>query len=176
VKRRPHESLEKLLNQASVDYLQNLVALGCNKAELIGYLGSIEWANRRETWGRLTGMLPKRLREVTVKNLRKIAEEVASLNSKLGFFLEEMGHPNDYRRLPILLLDYAKDLETLSRTGGEKRHPLLRDLKCELVRYVKEKTGRICDNEVSGLLSDCLNDPSYDATSHHTWRRKYCKM
>jgi hypothetical protein len=159
----------------SRDYVQDLVELGCDKAELIGALVVIKGAAGRETWDRLTGMTPKRLREVTARNLNKAADEIEQINSKLGSIQQIMRRHVAFRMLPNLLREYAVELEALSRTGGEKRHPLLKSAKCNLVQYVKEKTGRFCDEEVSGLLSDILDNSNYDAAQHGNWRREYCK-
>lgn len=176
----PPSSSEIIKKAIKGKSFQKLIERGCDQAELVGILTALKWAVGRETWNNLTGMKPKRLRDVVVKNLRENAEEIRQLNKNLGFFLGNMRYPREYRTLPGFLAAYAKDLEELSRTGVDQKQPLFNDLKIKLVRYIKETTGHFCDAEVSALLSEILDKPSYadhpyDATNHQAWRRKFYK-
>jgi hypothetical protein len=60
---------------------------------------------------------------------------------------------------------------------SERKHEN-RDLGlCQLVRYVKERTGRWRDREVSALVAAVLNNTNYSTDAHKDWRsRNYASL
>lgn len=166
----------KSKNDATVPGLEALVRLECDKGYLLACLQTISSGGfGLDDWRKLTGKDLRSLKDA-INRFRQCASEIASINSHtFGLLLLQMG-AKDLRLLPKRLQIYAAHLEATTKDSGPRKHPEHHAAKFFLVKHVKERTRRWCDEEVSALINAVRDktdrDKIYDAAAHKDWRRK----
>ncbi len=159
----------------SLDGLDRLVELGCDKEYLLVSLTLLNTPFFSDDWEDQFGMTRKQL-EGFIRRLRTYSRDIQTHQKGWQTFVDL--YPDSKTRIflemPNLLDRYAEYLSLLQKQSGPKRHKMRNTGVCLLVQYVKNKTGRYYDREVSALISAVEDNPRYDTSRHSNWRRTNC--
>ncbi len=82
----------------------------------------------------------------------------------------------DYWKLPEKRLVFADLFEKAAPHHSSRNHPIRNQAKAQLCAYVKIRTGREYDAEVSGLISSVLDNPNYSPQTHKDRRTKNAEL
>ena len=131
---------------------------------------------RDEKWESMTGMSKEQLKSFK-QNLLACAQRLERFNrSYAGWLLGVQSGEQCLRDSPRLLRESAEVLRSFFVTAGPKKHPLANFKKLWLVAYVKERTGKWHDREVSELVNAIQQAGGrktvYSVDSHSNWRRR----
>ena len=160
------EELTKHNAHAHVDF-NRLVDKGCDPIELWVHLQLLKKPPfLSDDWKQIFRMHPRQAKQALAR-IRKSAQDISHLNTYKFRLLTNFR--KDLEKLPDLLREFALEVETILRSAGPQQHPALNTARCLLVQYVKDKTGKFYDKEVSSLIR-------VDYYSHGMWRRKNCRQ
>lgn len=170
--------VEQILNSAGcLGCLETLVHKGCDRNILLSSLAFLRGGPLRgESWEAMTGMSKEQLERFT-QNLLACAQQIERFNrSYAGWLLGIQSGEQCLLDSPGLLRESAQALQRFLAEAGPKRHPLATAKKLWLVAYVKERTGRWYDKEVSELINAIQQAGGrktvYTVDSHGNWRRR----
>ena len=159
------EELTKYNAHAHVDF-NRLVDKGCDPIELWDHLQLLKKPPfLSDDWKQIFRMQPRQVRQALAR-IKKCADDISRLNTYKFRLLTNFR--KGLEKLPDLLREFISEVETILRNGGPQQHPALNTARCLLVQYVKDKTGKFYDKEVSSLIR-------VDYYSHGMWRRKNCR-
>jgi hypothetical protein len=178
------EQVKRLLKEhnATIDF-SRLIDLGCSEESLLQMLVWIgPYAEREDSQDALTGFDRAKLKTV-LQRMRTCADDLDVL-LRLGLTetLLTAGPPTDIEvhlpHVPLMLRLYANYVQGV--IGTRELHPrthFKRNIGISgLVHYVKQRTGKLHDKEVSSLISAVLNRPKYNDVAHRQWRYKHTDL
>jgi hypothetical protein len=179
-KRQFQFEVERVLAEQSLDYVQALADAGCDRTELLSLLELEFWTH--ESWSELVGM-DLRAFKVLISEIRNCAGRIKRLEeSELMYHLRFELPNSPFERLreqPVLstrLREFASLLDAARAQVGPKRRPRLNAWKARVVATVSTRVGRVCDREVSAIISAILQEPNYTEKAHQTWRLKHAGL
>jgi hypothetical protein len=180
-RRRFQFEVESVLDEHNaLDHVQALADAGCDRIEVLSLL---EWAFwTAESWKELVGMDLRAFKALT-SEIRNCAGKIERLEkSELMYHLRYELPNSSFERLreqPVLstrLRDFASLLDDARTHVGPKRRPRLNAWKARVVATVSTRTGRVCDREVSAIISAILQETNYTEKAHQTWRLKHAGL
>src|SRR6266853_3544410 len=170
--------VEQILSAAEcLDCLEALVQEGCDRNILLSWLGfGRRGSLHDEKWESTTGM-PKEELKSFKQNLLACAQRLERFNrSYAGWLLGVQSGEQCLRDSPRLLRESAHVLQWFLVLAGPKKHPLTNFKKLWLFAYVRERTGKWHDREVSELVNAVQQAGGrktvYSVDSHGNWRRR----
>ncbi len=170
----------KLLEEAkALGDVKKLEDEDCNRDEILFRLELLCSGFANDSWQELTGLTEKRKVSAATNRIRKLAEEIEQLNRHmLVWFLANyvLTGKVEFYRIPVLLRNYAQTLDDAGKLYGPLKHPFQNGVIAFLVAYVKDKTGKFHDKEVSGLIAAVLRSDRYSQKDQQMWRRNHAKL
>ncbi len=172
------EGIEQLIrdHEASNDLVE-LVDDGCNRRRLLLYLDFLRnpYRDFQDDWETFFGVGDRKTAQRTAERFRGIADEIERINDRgLFSWWLRLTDPKlrKFIELPNLIRRYSQILEAPSKIKPKKQHPIFNAVQATLVKYVKLKTGRSHDRQVSALISAVL-DKSYTEDDLRSWRHQH---
>jgi hypothetical protein len=166
-----------LQDYAALPDLQALVDAGCDRKQIISYMGLAFWAD--DCWKTLMDMDLRGFKRA-LKQIRNCASMIDRLNcsSLIHDLSLETLDPrfvglHESPTLPERLREYANKLDSLRGVFGLHQKLRLDAWKALIVATVTEGTKKPHDSEVSSMIAGVLNDPKYSLAAHSAWRRKH---
>jgi hypothetical protein len=166
-----------LLDHGANPQLESLVTAGCSRAALKAILELSFLTD--ESWKTLVGTSLRGFK-VAIKQIRHCAGLIERLDRsdlmyRVSIELRDPRFAEVHRSpsLPERLREYAKTVDSLTRTFGPKHKVTKHFWKARLVATVLEQTGKAHDPEVSSLIAAVLNDDDYSEKAHQAWRLKH---
>jgi hypothetical protein len=122
--------------------------------------------------------VPDKLKSISA-NALALADEIKQISGHwLGIQIEAASPkfmiPLGFDALPLVLTDYAKQLDSWRKRFKPGRENLIRNANIgQLVRYVKNETGRFYDAAVADLIAAVSGVEDYTEGAHRNWRNRH---
>jgi len=170
--------LQKLKDYSATQNFEHLIERGADREELLFILTELNGYDPKKNEPRRVSSKEARAYAKRIADTADLIEQVrkrarhAPLDSDFRTTLplpkallklapeQGVAHftGNHLRTLPQLLREYARRFESLPQSFEEKWKPFKTSLLSQLIWYVKRRTKKYYDNDVSAVASAVLND------------------
>jgi hypothetical protein len=159
--------------------LVELIKKGCDPNDLVPLLSILgqKKAHLFADWDKnFGGKNPDDLRQFA-KEIEGTAKRIQKFNSTQAGWAAFIAASKDSPlfNIPYLLRKYSATLIALASIGGPKKAFARNEHRRNVVRHVKQATGRYYDNEIAALIAAVEDNPEYSRRAHIRWRHDNMK-